>query len=200
MQSWRDRFNSMGGKTRFVVCRLFLHLAGSAVAPLIGLLNQSAQRAVDSNGDLQVLGEGLVDISQALLQHDTYWQSAANEGDIFWDESEAGDYINELFTDSAQRYQGELAFTESSDTTDTLTLPITQNLVVILTVAYEGAVPELEIDLSTMSTLKAGLKSMINLHYQNQLRAIQIHFAPAQLGDELTSDQLLMNFPELLPL
>jgi len=28
-------------------------------------------------------------------------------GDVFWDEGEAGDYFNELFTDSAQRYLSE---------------------------------------------------------------------------------------------
>jgi len=32
------------------------------------------------------------------------------------------------------------------------------------------------------------------------LRAIQVHFSPAQLGDELNSDQLLQYFPELIPL
>ncbi|MDJ0550256.1 DUF1517 domain-containing protein, partial [Microcystis sp. M49636_WE2] len=41
---------------------------------------------------------------------------------------------------------------------------------------------------------------IINLHYQGRLRAIQVHFSPAQLGDELTNEQLLLNFPELLPL
>ncbi len=48
--------------------------------------------------------------------------------------------------------------------------------------------------------LEDGLKSIINLHYQGRLRAIQVHFSPAQLGDELTNEQLLLNFPELLPL
>jgi len=41
---------------------------------------------------------------------------------------------------------------------------------------------------------------LINLHYQSRLRAIQVHFSPAQLGEELTDEQLLLNFPELIPL
>jgi hypothetical protein len=38
------------------------------------------------------------------------------------------------------------------------------------------------------------------LHYQHKLEAIQVHFSPAQLGDELTNEQVLLNFPELIPL
>lgn len=201
MTSWRDRINQFSGRTRYVVCRLFLHLAGNEVAPLLGALNQAAFMADEAEGDMQVLGEELEKICQSLLQSDTYWRSAANEGDVFWDEGEAGNFVNELFTDSAQRYlsQPDLSST-SGQKNDPLVVPITQNIIVMLTVAYEGEVPELESDLSNVEALKEGLKALINLHYQNALRAVQIHFSPAQLGDELTPDQILVNFPELIPL
>jgi hypothetical protein len=201
MNSWRDRLNRLGGRTRFVVCRLFIHLAGDEVAPLLGVLNRAAREAVESDGDLEVLGEGLVEICQNLLQYDTYWQSAANEGNVFWNEGEAGDYVTELFTDSAERYLSEADFTQPPPgKNDPLSLPVTRNLVVMITVAYVGEVPELESDLASLSALKAGLKALINLHYQERLQAIQVHFSPAQLGDELTNEQLLINFPELIPL
>lgn len=70
----------------------------------------------------------------------------------------------------------------------------------MITVAFEGEVPELETDLSQISALKAGLKALINLHYQRSLRAIQVHWSPAKLGDELTDDQILEYYPELIPL
>ena len=202
MTSWGDRFNKFTGKSRFVVCRLFIHLAGNEVAPLLGILNRAAREAVESDGDIQILGEGLVEICQNLLQYDTYWLSAANEGDVIWNEGEAGDYVNELFTDSAQRYLSETDFSQPGfgETNEPLTLPVTRNLVVMITVASEGEVPELETDLSNISALKAAIKALINLHYQSRVRAIQVHFSPAQLGDELTNDQLLLNFPELIPL
>ncbi|HEY9620628.1 MAG TPA: DUF1517 domain-containing protein [Crinalium sp.] len=201
MQSWRDRFNQLSGKTRFVVCRLFLHLAGREAAVVLGILNGAARQAADSEGDLQILGEGLAEICQTLLQYDTYWRSASNEGDVFWTESDAADYLDNLFTDSAQRYQSGADLDESADAEDdVLSVPVTSNVVVMLTIAYEGEVPSLETDLADMSALKAGLKAMINLHYQGRLRAVQVHFSPAQLGDQLTSDQLLLNFPELVPI
>ena len=197
MSSWLNR---MTGRTRFVVCRLFLHLAGQEVAPLLGVLNRAARQAIDSDGDIEVLGEGLVEICQSLLQYDEYWLSAANEGDVFWDEGAASDFFNELFTDSAQRYLSEPDLNTAAGIQEPFSLPVTQNLVVMITVAFEGEVPELETNLADINALKAGLKAMINLHYQEKLRSLQVQFSPAQLGDELTNDQLLQNFPELIPL
>jgi uncharacterized membrane protein len=202
MTSWNDRFQKLQGKTRFVVCRLMLHLEGRDAAPLLGIINQAARQAIAHDGDLQTLGEGLVEICQALLQYDVYWRSAANEGDVFWNEGEAGDYVNELFTDSAQRYQSGSMIDDTVNPTNEppLTVPITNNLVVMITLAYTGEMPDLENDLADINALKDGLKAIINLHYQERLRAIQVHFAPAQLGDELTTDHLLLHFSELIPL
>jgi hypothetical protein len=199
MNAWRDKFNQMMGRTRIVVCRLFIHLAGEEVAPLLGVLNRAAREAIAAEGDLDVAGEQLVEICQSLLQYDLYWRSAANEGDVFWNEGEAGDYVNELFTDSAQRYLSQPDLSPPAPDAP-LSLPVTSNLVVMLAVAYKGEVADLETDLSHIAALKAALKALINLHYNHRLLAVQVHFSPAQLGDELTDDQLLPNFPELIPL
>jgi hypothetical protein len=200
MTSWRDRISQFSGKTRFVVSRIFIHLAGSEIAPMLGTLNRVAREAVEADGDLAVLGEGLVSLTQEILQMREYWQSAGNEGDVFWDEGEAGDYVNELFTDSAQRYLSGVDTAESGDDNEPLSLPVTRNLVIMLTVAFEGESPDLENNLADIEALEYGLKALINLHYQEKLRAIQIHFSPARLGDELDGEQLLLNFPELIPL
>ncbi|ALB41868.1 membrane protein [Anabaena sp. WA102] len=190
-------FNRMMGRTRYIVCRLFLHLKGDEVAPILGVLNSAARTAINADGELEVLGEELVELCQTFLQYDEYLFSAANEGDVFWNEGEAGDYVNELFTDSAQRYGANLDLNSSNQP---LSLPVTRNIIVMITVAAEGEIPELETDLANISALKAALKALINLHYKHKLRAIQVHFSPAQLGDELSSDQLLEYYPELIPL
>jgi hypothetical protein len=189
-------FNKMIGRTRYVVCRIFVHLAGSEVAPILGVLNRAAREAIDADGDLEVMGEQLVDICETLIRYDEYWLSAANEGEVFWNEGEAGDYVNELFTDSAQRYGAEVYV----DQNQPFSLLTTRNVVVMLTVAFEGEVPDLETNLANVAALQKGLKALINLQLQRKLRAIQLHFSPAQLGDELTNDQLLQYFPELIPL
>ncbi len=198
MSSLSDRFNKFTGKKRLTVCRLFLHLAGDEVAPLLGVLNQAGRDAIANDGDLHIMGEGLVEICTSLLRYQPYWQSAANEGDVVWDEGEADDYVNQLFMDSAQRY---LSGSEmAADTDDELTIVPVQNLVVMISVVAEGECPQLETDLAAIDSLKAALLAIGGLHSQARLRAIQVHFSPAAYGDALTSDQLLENFPELIPL
>ena len=200
MSGLRDRLNRLSGKTRYVVCRLFIHLSGKDAIPLLGVLNQAARDAVAAEGEMEALGESLVSVSQGLLQMSLHWQSAANEGDVFWDEAEAGDYVEQLFTDSAQRYLSEPNLSQTLSEEEALHLPVSNNLVVMITAAYEGETPDLETNLADVESLEYGLKALVNLHYQGLLRAVQIHFSPAQLGDELDDDQLLTNFPELIPL
>jgi Protein of unknown function (DUF1517) len=200
MSSLRDRLNQFSGKTRYVVCRLFIHLAGDEIAPLLGVLNRAGRDVMESDGDMEVAGERLVEVCQNLLQMKIYWQSAANEGDVFWDEGQAGDYVNELFTDSAQRYLSEPNLNQTLDKNQPLSLPATRNLIVMITAAFTGEVPDIETNLANLEALEYGLKALINLNYQEKLEAIQVHFSPAQFGDELTDEQLLLNFPELIPL
>jgi hypothetical protein len=203
MSTLGDRFNRMTGKTRFVVCRIVVSLRGAEITPLLGTLNRAARIAIDSEGDLEVMGEQLDTIANQLIDLQPYWQSACNEGNVFWDEGEAGDYVNELFADSAQRYQADIDLGNTSDTdttNDPLTLPVTENVLVSLTIATEGEVPALETDLADLDALTDGLKTLSTLHYQERLRAVQVHFAPAKFGDRLTDEQLLSNYPELIPL
>ena len=192
-------FNKMMGRTRYVVCRIMLHLSGSEVAPILGVLNHSAREAVNSDGDMEVMGEELVSICESLLQYDESWMSAANEGEVFFKEGEAGDYVQELFTDSAQRYLSQ-PLEEYTDNNDDFSVPVTRNIVVMITVAYEGEVAQLEDDLSNIAALKDALKALIDLNYKNKLRAVQVQISPEKLGEELTKDKLLQHFTELIPL
>ena len=128
------------------------------------------------------------------------WFSVANEGDVLWKEEEAGNYVTELFTDSAQRYLSEPNYGKPVGENESFSIPITHNLVVMITIAATGETPALETSVGDREGLEDALKAIINLHYQGRLEAIQVQFSPAQFGDELTNDQLLLNFPELVPL
>ena len=60
-------FNKFIGRTRYVVSRIFLHLNGQEVAPILGVLNSAAREAIDAEGDLESLGEQLVTVCETLL-------------------------------------------------------------------------------------------------------------------------------------
>lgn len=188
----------MFSRKRFVVTRIFVHLRGNGVAPLLGALNQSIrteEAAVDS------IGKGLVDACQAVLDFDRYWYAAANEGEVFRDEGSAGAHFQELQTEADSYFANDVL--EASDPpaeADPLTLPATDNVIAIATLAYTGESAALEAGLDAADLLTEALKAAIDLHYQNRLKGVQIHFMPAQLGDELTEDRILEYFPDLIPL
>jgi uncharacterized membrane protein len=199
MNAWNDRLNKLTGKTRFVVSRIFIHLKGPDVPPLLGVLNRAAQDAIDNDGDLYILGQSLTEICENLLQRESSWMSASNEGDAVWSEEEASEYLNELFTDSTSRYLSEVEDGTDRDA-DALKIPMTTNLVIMLTIACEGEVPQLETDLADVSALRQALKQLIALQTQSRFRAIQLNFSPDQIGYVLTDDHLMQQFPELIPL
>lgn len=200
MSSWTDRFNSLTGKRRIVVVRLFIVLIGAESTTLLGVLNRAAQDAIESDGELAIMGESLVEICESLLQRETNWSSVHNEGDVFWSEEEASDYLNELFTDASRRYLSETDQPSPQDLGQPLTLPITPNVVVMLTLALEGEAPDLEADLSNVEALRRGLAQICTLQAQQRLRAIQVNYSPDQMGYVLTDDHLMQQFPELIPL
>lgn len=195
---WRDRWQKWSGNPRLVVCRLWIHCRGGEVSPLLGTLNRVGRQVLAAGGDLEVAAQSLGTIAQALLDDAHLWCSAANEGDVFWQETAAGDYFTELFTDSEQRYLSDTQ--EKSDPDVPQAVAMTEHVVVMITVAALGEIPELETDLADYDRLREGLKTLINLVHQDRLRGVQIHFSPAKFGDCLTGEQVLINFPELIPL
>jgi len=54
--------------------------------------------------------------------------------------------------------------------------------------------------LAEYEALSEGLKALISLNYKGGYRAIALHFSPARLGEILTEEQTILNFPELIPL
>ena len=201
MNDWNDRLNKLTGKTRFVVSRILIHLKGPEVPTLLGVMNRAAQDAIDNNGDLYVLGQSLVEICENLLQRESSWLAASNEGEVLWSEEEASEYLNELFTDSTSRYLSDAGEERDSlDDSEALKIPMTSNLVVMITIACEGDVPKLEADLADISALKQALSQLCTLQSQDRFRAIQLNFSPDQIGYVLTDDHVLQQFPELIPL
>ncbi len=185
----------MFSRQRFVVTRLFVHLQGEGVAPVLGALNQAIRTEEETPG------MGLADACQALLDFEPYWYASANEGEVFKEEGSAGAYFQELHTEADRYFASDLSVeVDASDEDEPLILPTTSNVVAILTLAYTGTCAALETDLDEVEAVTEALKAAIDLHFQERLQGTQIHFLPARLGDELTEDRILESFPELIPL
>jgi Protein of unknown function (DUF1517) len=202
MFDWSGRLtemaNKMAGNPRLVVLQIMLHLQGKEIFSIHQLLLQAQENAIAAEGDLRVLEVDLLEICTHLLQLELFWRSAANLGDVFWNADGAADYLNELFMQTVERYPvaSEEALQEA------LALPdcSTDHLVLTLTIAFEGEEPNLETDLADRSALKQGLICVTNLQEQQRLRAIQVHFSPAAIGEVLTEDEILERYPELIPI
>jgi len=186
-------------KKRYVVTTLLVGLEGRSAAPLLGALTQASGRILDSDGEFEVASQEIAGVCGALLDYETAWNRAANWGEAFTKEEQAGDYGAETFSDLSQRYLSSSA-TEGSVLSVPNTARPPQNIVVMITVAYQGEIPELEANLHSLTQVKSALKAIVALHHKDQLQLAHLHFAPAQFGDDLDEEQLLVNYPELVTL
>jgi len=190
-------FNWLRGK-RYVVTTIMVGLNGRVAAPLLATLNRATQTIVEYDGEFEVASAELSRIAGALVDYETSWSHSANWGEVFKKEEEAGDYGADCFAQNSQRYLS------SGDGPVTETAPVQvkapQNIVVMLTVAYEGEIQDLEASLTSTESLKRALSAIVALHNRDQLQVAHLHYAPAHFGDDLDDDQLLVNYPELVAL
>ncbi|MBW4620104.1 MAG: DUF1517 domain-containing protein [Cyanosarcina radialis HA8281-LM2] len=203
MDSWYDLPRKLSRPTSITGCRILIHLAGKKVAPLLGLLNAKAREALEAEGDLDLVGEGLVEICQRLLQAETDWHSAAHESYIFDDEDEAANYVDELLADCNPKSwmeESTALLDRSSTELGLFSIPITENLLIAIAAAFEGRVKSLETNLTDPTSLEAALTALIKLHEQGKFQSLQVQFLPTRLGKKLTSKQISLNFPELVKL
>jgi len=190
-------FNWLQGK-RYVVTTVLVGLDGQTAAPLLGTLSQATRTIAESDGDFEIASAEMARIAGALVDYETAWSRSANWGEVFKKEEEAGDYGAECFAENSQRYLS------SGDGPVSTTAPVSakspQNIVVMLTVAYQGEIAELEASLTSVESVRRALAQIVALHGRDQLQLAHIHYAPARFGDDLDEDQLLVNYPELVAL
>jgi len=172
-------------------------LNGYEAAPLLGALSRSSRHIIDSEGEFEVASAEMAKVCGALMDYEASWHRAANWGEVFSKEEQAGDYGAEAFSDLSQRY---LSSGEGLDDAPPASTRPPQNIVVMLTVAYLGEEKDLETPLTDVQKVKAALKTIVALHHRDGLQLAHLHYAPAHFGDDLNEDQLLINYPELVAL
>ena len=186
-------------RKRYAVATILLGVEGAPVRPLMAALGRSTRRIVETEGEFEVASEEMFHTVERLIEHEHAWSHAGNWGEVFNKEEDAGRYGEECFADCAGRYLssgGGSGEDESGAAGDAAEGP----LVVMLTVAYQGKVGELERTLATRGEVASALSAIAALHHQGRLELAHIHFAPAQEDEVLTEDRMLVGYPELLSL
>ncbi|WP_218081010.1 DUF1517 domain-containing protein [Anthocerotibacter panamensis] len=185
---------------RYVVTTIMVGLNGLTAAPLLGALNRSTREIIASDGDFEVASAEIAKVAGGLLDYESAWTHSANWGEVFTKEVEAGDYGAECFAQNSQRYLSSGEGLQEAPVAVPTRARSPQNIVVMLTVAYQGELAELETALTSVDAVRRALAALVVLHNKDQLQLAHLHYAPAHFGDDLDTDQLLVNYPELVAL
>jgi hypothetical protein len=185
---------SLFKKERHAVATLLLGLEGERAAPVARALGSAQEAIMEAGGDFDVASREVSRVASLLLEHQEAWRSAANFGESFTRAAEAGDYGEEVFTELSHRHVDVPGEDPSADA------GVPGTVVVMLTVAYRGQVPVLEVPLHARDQVAEALKGVISLAGKGQLLLAHLHVAPAEPGRTLSEDQLMVGFPELVDL
>lgn len=191
-------FNPFARK-RFVVANMLLHLQGPETRRLLGTLHCCNQAIIQSHGDFGVASECLAEVCSCLAEHPEAWKASANWGERFSAMQDAGNHGAECFAELSQRYLGE---NPGSGVQEQACAPNHHalNLVVAMTVAYQGEVPALETAITSVATVRDALQAILALHHQDRLLLAHVHHVPAHPEHPLDDELLLVSFPELVDL
>jgi hypothetical protein len=126
----------------------------------------------------------------------------SNSGEVFETLVDADRYFDELVGNCRQTFYSPIEIT--SDNRQNTELPShlqkSENVIIDVIVLYEGSIPEVETDLASSSGgLGKALFKLSEAAEKGWIKAEAVFTLPLP-GDDLTEDQVLINFPELLPL
>jgi len=185
-------------RKRYVVTTVTIAVDPADVPSVHQLLSGASTRV--RGGEHHHASEAVADVSGFLLSRPSAWTHVSNHGAVFKDEGAAARYGDEVFADCAARY-----LSSNAAGADEVGLEVSaaegrasNHVVVMLTVAYQGANAALEKTLATRTDVDQALSGIVALHHRDALEIAALHYAPAHANDLLTDDRLLVNFPELL--
>jgi hypothetical protein len=185
-------------KPRIAVVNLFVAVDAEAAGAVRDTVLSATKRIVDSEGDFDVTKTAVERVVRALLDKPDAWTHAACGGEVFDNEADADTYGSECFADFSSRY---LAGEDKESRPEAKSArPGDDRIVVMLTLAYRGENAALEQQINDRIPLEDALKAILALIVADRVELAHIHVSPAQPGDHLDDERMLVNFPELLSL
>jgi hypothetical protein len=189
-------------RSRYVVATIEVAVDPKRAPWLLGSVAKAAERIVEAEGEFSVARDEIVRIAEDLLGADAAWTHAASWGEVFRKEEDAGRYGEESFARCAGRYlsSGDDGAREEIGTIPSDAEILEGQLVIMLTVATQGEAPAIEKSLASHRDVTEALEQIVALGRTDRLDLAHIHHAPARTDEALTEDQLLVSYPELVPL
>lgn len=150
--------------------------------------------AEQMEGDEEVANH-VPSLCHALLDCSPLMHSVSNAGNVWRTEGEALAEMNAAYEDAASRYAEVEQASEEQFKSNWL--------VVTLNFCYERlrSFDAIECSINTLEGVEEALKELALLCLEDGcLRAFDLHWSPATPQDNLTDDQVIEYYPELLPL
>jgi hypothetical protein len=183
-------------KERYVVTRITLNY-GTDCNDLLGLCN-SLKNITDPK-------EFSIKVSQVLYELSTRTPlKVSNTGDVFESFEAADQDFDSLVSKCRQTFYSPIEVTDDTkppiDTEVPKNFGKSENIIIDIVVLYEGELSAVENDLSLSAKgLESALSELSEAAEIGRVKAAAAFTLPLA-GDDLTEDQVLINFPELLPL
>jgi Protein of unknown function (DUF1517) len=139
--------------------------------------------------------EIVLDVVEKLLYRQSDLVACCNEGDAGMMEGEAVAFWESLDRAGRSTYVS-MAGAPSDTAPDALTP--TENIVVIIVVLFYGHQPEVETAIASVESLSAALNALRGIANREGILSAVVHRLPAAAGHNLSGDQVLINFPNLI--
>ncbi len=175
---------------QFVVSEICISLNGD-FRHLYPELEQFATTVLEAQGNMDVMSAQLPALLRAIADHQIIFHGVSNWGEVVGNEEDAERTLSLTFQDEAGRYA-------QSQQTGTEDIP-SDWCVITLSFCYESSTPSaaIETKIRSIESVLSAFQQLSAISEQGSLRAFNLHWSPAGLGDNLTEDQVIELYPDL---
>lgn len=174
----------------FVVSEICLSLNGD-FKNLYPELERFANAVLEAQGSVDVICAQLPAVLRAIADQQVIFHGVSNWGEVVGNEEDAERALSLAYQEEAGRYaQSQQAGTED--------IP-SDWCVITLSFCYESSTPitAIENEICSVEAVLSAFRQLAAIAEQGGLRAFNLHWSPAELGDNLTEDQVIQLYPDL---
>lgn len=180
---------------KYVTAEISISFLGDTSA-LYPFLHNFADQVIDNDGDMAIIAQQLPLLCHALLDHSMLFHGVSNCGDVWNSEESASAALSKLYEEESAKYAVIDQVPETQVKSDWL--------VVSLSFCYErGRTPAeaIECEIKSVEGTVDAFKQLSSISSTtDSLRAFNLHWSPSTVDDNLSDDQIIEYYPNLITL